>query len=91
MQNKHPNTYFSYAISERSLAKSASEREIMELAMAVQDWRPYLLGRKFKVFLDHKSLGHLLPQRIMTSDQQNRVAKLLDYNFEITYKSGKEN
>ena len=91
MQSKHPIAYFSKAFSRRSLAKSAYEREIMALAMAVQHWRPYLLGRKFKVFSDQKSLGHLLQQRITTTDQQNWVAKLLGYNFEITYKPGKEN
>lgn len=33
----------------------------------------------------------LLQQPITTSDQQNWVAKLLSYNFEILYKPGQEN
>jgi len=33
----------------------------------------------------------LLQQRITNGDQQNWVAKLLGYNFEIIYKPGQEN
>ena len=91
MQNRHPIAYFSKALLERNMTKSAYEREIMALALAVQHWRPYLLGRQFKVFSNQKSLGYLLQQRITTLDQQNWEAKLLGYNFEILYKPGKEN
>ena len=50
MQNQHPIAYFSKALSERNLAKSTYEQEIIALALAVQHWRPYLLGKQFKVF-----------------------------------------
>ena len=63
----------------------------MALALAVQHWRPYLLGRKFRVFSDQKSLAYLLQQRITTPDQQNWVAKLLGYHFEVYYKPGSQN
>ena len=51
MQNRHPIAYFSKALSDRNLLKSAYEREIMALALAMQHWRLYLLGREFKVFV----------------------------------------
>ncbi|KAI5418581.1 hypothetical protein KIW84_042997 [Lathyrus oleraceus] len=63
----------------------------MALVLAVQHWRPYLLGRKFVVYSDQKSLRHLLQQRITTADQQNWIAKLLGYHFEVVYKPGPEN
>ncbi|WCJ33627.1 Transposon Tf2-6 polyprotein [Euphorbia peplus] len=91
MQNRRPIAYFSKALSDRNLAKSAYEREIMALALAVQHWRPYLLGAEFTVYTDQKSLRHLLQQRVTTPDQQNWVAKLLGYNFSICYKPGREN
>ena len=50
MQNQHPIAYFSKVLSERNLAKSTYEQEIIALALAVQHWRPYLLGKQFKVF-----------------------------------------
>jgi len=91
MQHNRPIAYFSKALSDRNLAKSAYEREIMALVLSVQHWRSYLLGTTFTVFTDQKSLKFLLQQRITTPDQQNWVAKLLGFNFDIMYKPGREN
>ncbi|KAI5418586.1 hypothetical protein KIW84_042997, partial [Lathyrus oleraceus] len=89
---KKPIAYFSKALSIiNNLSKSAYEKELMALVLAVQHWRPYLLGRKFVVYSDQKSLRHLLQQRITTADQQNWIAKLLGYHFEVVYKPGSEN
>ncbi|KAL4554713.1 hypothetical protein LXL04_037315 [Taraxacum kok-saghyz] len=91
MQHSKPIAFFSKALSDRNLVKSAYEREIMALVLAVQHWRSYLLGTTFVVYTDQKSLRYLLQQRITTPDQQNWVAKLLGYSFEIQYKPGREN
>ncbi|KAD3068716.1 hypothetical protein E3N88_36596 [Mikania micrantha] len=63
MQQKQPIAYFSRSLGDRNLAKSAYEREIMALVLAVQHWRPYLLGSRFIVYTDQKSLKFLLQQR----------------------------
>lgn len=91
IQEGKPIAYFSKALSERNLAKSAYEKELMAVALAIQHWRPYLIGRKFTVCSDQKSLKQLLEQRITTMDQQNWAAKLLGYRFDIIYKPGLEN
>jgi len=91
MQQKRSLAYFSKSLTDRNLAKSSYEREIMALVLSVQHWRAYLLGNKFVVFTDQKSLKFLLHQRITTPDQQNWVAKLLGYDFEICYKPEGEN
>lgn len=83
--------YFSKALGPRNLAKSAYEKELMAVDLAIQHWRPYLLGRKFVVSTDQKSLKEFLHQKIVTGDQQNWASKLLGYNFEIVYKPGKLN
>nr|GMD47359.1 peroxidase 64 [Ipomoea batatas] len=67
----------------QTLAKSTYEKELMALVLAIQHWRPYLVGRRFTVRTDHRSLRHLLQQRITTPSQQNWVAKLMGYDFEI--------
>ncbi|KAJ9543643.1 hypothetical protein OSB04_023350 [Centaurea solstitialis] len=91
MQNRRPIAYFSKALSASNLSKSTYEKELMALVLAIQHWRPYLLGREFTVFTDQKSLRHLLQQRVVSADQQNWVAKLLGYHFNVVYKPGKEN
>ncbi|KAF2283471.1 hypothetical protein GH714_008470 [Hevea brasiliensis] len=91
MQDSRPIAYFSKALSIHSLGKSTYEKEMMALVLAVLHWRPYLMGRKFVVHTDQKSLRHLLQQPITTSAQQQWVAKLLGYDFEIKYKPGNTN
>lgn len=63
----------------------------MAVVLAIQHWRPYLLGRKFVVSTDQKSLKQLLQQRVVNADQQNWASKLLGYDFEIVYKQGRLN
>lgn len=41
MQNEKPIAYFSKALSKNNLAKSAYEKELMALVLAVRHWRPY--------------------------------------------------
>jgi len=54
-------------------------------------FRHYLLGHKFIIRTDHKSLKELQAQVIQTPKQQNWLAKLLGYDFTIEYKAGREN
>ncbi|KAA0033504.1 transposon Tf2-1 polyprotein isoform X1 [Cucumis melo var. makuwa] len=75
----------------RDRAKPVYERELMVVVLAVQRWHPYLLGTKFVVKTDQKSLKFLLEQRTIQPQYQKWVAKLLGYSFEVVYKSGLEN
>lgn len=52
MQKKRPIAFFSKALSKNNLTKSAYEKELVALVLAVQHWRPYLVGRKFIVYSD---------------------------------------
>lgn len=63
----------------------------MDLVLAIQHWRPYLIGNKLQVFTDQNSLRHLLEQKVITQNQQNWIAKLLWYDFDIIYKQGTTN
>lgn len=52
MQDRQHVAYFSRILSGKLLTKSAYEKELMALVLAVQHWRPYLLGRRFVVRTD---------------------------------------
>lgn len=90
-QNRRPVPFFGKALSEASLTKSMYEKEFMALVLDIQHWRLYLLGQKFIVYTDQKSLRHLLEQWITTQNQQNWLEKLLGYEFDIVYKVGASN
>lgn len=77
MQQGQPVAYFSKALSEQTLAKSTYEKESMALVLSIQHWLPYLVGRRFVVRTDQRSLRHLLQQPLTTPAQQNWVGKLL--------------
>ena len=64
---------------------------MLAIVEAIRTWRPYLLGQKFYIQTDQRSLKYLLEQRIATPEQQEWVAKLLGYDYEIKYKPSREN
>ena len=54
-------------------------------------WQPYLLGHKFIICNDQRSLKYLLELRIEEGEHHKWLLKLLGYNFDIQYEPGKEN
>eukprot|EP00253_Pinus_taeda_P036062 PITA_36062 len=64
---------------------------MLAILHALKKWRPYLMGRHFKVKTDPDSLKYFLEQRLSSEEQQKWVTKMLGYDFEIIYKKGKQN
>lgn len=91
MQEGRPLAFLSKGLSATSKLKSVYEREMMAIVMAVQKWRHYLLGRRFVIRTDQKSLHFLTDQKLLNEEQQKWVSKLLGLQFEIQYRPGLEN
>ena len=64
---------------------------MLAILHALKQWRPYLIGRHFKVKTYHDSLKYFLEQRLSSKEQQKWVTKMMGYDFEIIYKKGKRN
>uniref|UniRef100_A0A803Q2X2 RNA-directed DNA polymerase n=1 Tax=Cannabis sativa TaxID=3483 RepID=A0A803Q2X2_CANSA len=78
-------------LGPRFLGTSTYKRELQAIITAVTKWGQYLLGCHFVIRTDHKSLKELLNQVIQTPDQQFFLQKLMEFQFSIQYKAGKEN
>ncbi|XP_058757922.1 uncharacterized protein LOC131631166 [Vicia villosa] len=90
-QEGHPIAFFSKKMCPRMQAASVYVREIFAITEAVKKWRQYLIGHKFHIYTNQKSLRDLLLQRIQTPEQQRWTAKLQGFDFEIFYKPGESN
>jgi len=86
-QQGKPVAFMSRALGVTKLSWSTYAKEML----AIRLWRPFLLGKKFFIQTDHRSLKYLLEQRIVTPEQQKWVAKLLGYNYKILYRPRREN
>jgi hypothetical protein len=91
MQEGRPLAFESRSLKGKDLHKRIYEKEMMAILHALKKWRPYLIGRHFKVKTDHDSLKYFLEQRLSSEEQQKWVTKILGYDFEIVYKKGKQN
>ena len=68
MQQEQPLSYFSKKLSLRMQQASAYVRELYAITEAVKKWRQYLLGRRFLIRTDQKSLCALLDQVIQAPE-----------------------
>ena len=91
MQGGHPIAFISKALSLKHQALSVYEKELLAIVYAVTKWHHYLNGRHFSIKTDHQSLKHLLQQRINFPAQHAWLTKLMGYDYDISYKRGREN
>lgn len=82
------------AFASRTLNKteenySTTEKEFLAMYWAVNHFRPYLYGRKFKLITDHQPLTYSL------SNTNKRILRgklaLEEYDYDLMYKPGKSN
>lgn len=90
-QRSQPIAYLSKALGPAKKAWSVYAKEMLAVMEAIKTWRPYLLGQKFQIQTDQKSLRFLLEQRIVTPEQQKWVSKLVGFEYEIVYRPGRTN
>lgn len=89
--NGHPIAYYSKKLAPRMQKQSAYTRELLAITEALAKFRHYLLGNKFIIRTDQRSLKSLMDQSLQTPEQQAWLHKFLGYDFKIEYKPGKDN
>ncbi|GJQ67544.1 hypothetical protein Trydic_g8356 [Trypoxylus dichotomus] len=79
----------SYASSETEQRHSTTEKELVAMVWATKYFRPYLYGRKFAIYTDHRPLVWLSSLKEPNSKLARWKIRLDEFNFDIVYKKGK--
>ena len=64
VQEDRPLAFTSKKLYERNLGKSIYEKEMLAIMQFVDLWCRYLLGQRFQIKTNHKSLKYFMEQRI---------------------------
>ncbi|GJW55446.1 putative reverse transcriptase domain-containing protein [Tanacetum coccineum] len=91
MQNEKVIAYASRHLKIHEKNYTTHDLELGAVVFALKIWRHYLYGTKPIVFMDHKSLRHILDQKELNMRQHRWLELLSDYDCEIRYHLGKAN
>ncbi|CAK1597326.1 unnamed protein product [Parnassius mnemosyne] len=90
-KNGKPIAYASRTLNRAEKNYPTIEKELLSVVWAVKYFRPYLYGRSFKIYTDHKPLIYLFNMK----DPSSRLLKfrlaLEEYDYIVEYVRGSEN
>lgn len=86
-----PCAYFSRKLNDSQKRKKAVYLECLAIKEAVKYWQHWLIGKKFKVFSDHKPLEKLNIKARTDEELGDLTYYLSQFNFEVIYSPGKDN
>ncbi|GFX72451.1 retrovirus-related Pol polyprotein from transposon 17.6 [Trichonephila clavipes] len=97
LEQKYPNSevkplyFFSKKLNPSQSKYNATVLEFFAIYTALNFFRPFLLGRKFKVFTDHKPLAGFLSNKNPSSKILRWKLALEEFSYDIHYIRGSLN
>lgn len=86
-----PIAYASRTLTNTERKYSTIERELLAVKEFTKHFRPYLYGRTFDIYTDHRPLVWLYQLKEPNSKLTRWRLYLQEYDFNIIYKNGKQN
>jgi hypothetical protein len=86
-----PVAYASRTLNKAELNYATVEKELLAIVWACMHFRPYLLGRKFQIIIDHKGLTWIFNVKDPSSRLMSWKLLLEEYDYEIEYRAGQRN
>lgn len=90
-ETARPVTFDSMQLSVCQRNYPVHKKELLAIVRALTKWRVDLLGTKFKIYLDHKTLEYFMTQKDLSRQQARWQEFLAQYEFEIKYVRGEDN
>ncbi len=89
----HSMIYYSKNLSLAECNYEIYDKKLLAIIRVFKHWRPELKLTELliKMFIDHQALTSLMKDKELSRHQMRWVQKLVDFNFKIMYRSGKQN
>ena len=89
----HSMAYFSRRMASAKCHYEIYDKEFLAIIWCFKEWRPELegTGLPVKVLTDHKRLKYFITIKKLTPQQVKWIEFLSEFNFVISYQSGKKN
>jgi hypothetical protein len=65
--------------------------EFVPVVHTLKIWRHYIIGKRYEVYSDHKSLKYIFTQPYLNLRQRRWLKLIKDYDLGINYHPGKAN
>lgn len=86
-----PVAFASRTLNEAETRYSTIEKEMLAIIWAVKHFRPYLYGKKFTIYTDHRPLAWLKTMDEPNSKITRWKLRLSEFDYDVVYKNGKQN
>ena len=90
-QEGRPVAFNSRKLKDYEKNYATHDLELLAVIHALKLWRHYLLGQKFSLSTDHRSLKWILTQPNLNLRQRRWIKVFAQYDFDINYTKGKDN
>lgn len=88
---QHPIACASRKLSDSELNYSVFEKEALGIVFGVNHFKHYLLGKKFTIYCDQKSLSYVFTLKDSSARIARWILALQEYDYDIIHKPGKFN
>lgn len=90
-EGDHPIAYASRTLNKAEKLYTTTKKELLSIVWSIKNIRPYLLGRKFRIYTDHRLLTWLFNVKDPGSRLMRWRLKLAEYQYEVIYKPSVSN
>jgi hypothetical protein len=91
MQENGVIVYASRSLRPHEVNYPTHDLELAAVVHALKIWRHYLMGNRYNIFTDHKSLKYIFTQSELNMRQRRWLELIKDYDLEVHYHPGKAN